>query len=110
MNLADTALNEGFYSLLTVNARTMQTVKAPLTQFQAILNVANPFDPETELGSDPREKCTMEVLQPGPVLNVNDFITEFGTVNKWQVVYRDNNPADFTVKYVLAVVIAALDT
>lgn len=99
-----------FGDRLRRQGKYMQTVKAPPFYFRALIAVAPPFDPETELGSDPREKAMMELLAPGPAISLNDFITEIGTKNKWEVVYRDNNPADFTVKYVIAVVIDALDT
>ena len=109
MNLAEFMLREGFDALLCADAKCLQTVKAPVTGFKAIVSVANPFDPETELGSDPREKVLIEVKQPGPSLAVNDYVTEVGTTNKWQIVYRDDNKADFTIKYMGAAVLA-IDT
>lgn len=92
----------GFKDRLRRDGKRLKTVKAPVTQFKALLAVAPPFDPETELGSDPREKANCEVLAPGPDLSLNDYVSEIGTNNKWQVVYREDNPADFTTKYVLA--------
>lgn len=89
--------------------RCLQTVTPTPVNFKALLAVAPPIDPNTELGSDPREKAVCELFAPGPVICLNDFITEPGTQNKWQVVYRDNNTADFVVKYMLAKVLT-IDT
>lgn len=94
-----------FNDRLRQQGHCLQTVKAPAVNFRALLAVAPPLDPDTELGSDPREKCVCELNGPGPVIALNDFIVEIGTTNKWQVVYRDNNTADFAVKYMLAKVV-----
>ena len=73
--------------------------------FQALLQSVSPFGLDTEILNDPREKTMMEIMSPGPVVNANDKLMEPGTTNRWCVIGRDNNAADFTVKYVLAKVV-----
>lgn len=103
MSIADDALGKGYNALLETAGRTLQTVSATnAVYFTATLNIAPPFDPATELGSDLREKTIMELNAPGPAISINDYIVEPGTPNKWVVLMRDNNPADFTITYVLA--------
>lgn len=103
----------GFEDRLRRQGKSMQTVKAPPVSFKALLAVAPPFDPDTPLGSDTREKCLMEILDCGaadPQIAENDFLIQQANMAKWQVVWRDNNPADFTIKYVLALNIPNVDS
>src|SRR5271168_283230 len=95
---------------IRLQGRNLVTAKAPPFNFRALLNKAPAFDPETPLGSDPREKAVMEILRPGPNICVNDFIEEVGTKNKWIVVYQDLNPADLVVVQYLLAVVLPIDT
>lgn len=79
-------------------------------QFTALLSVAPPFEPGSEFAADPREKALMQTLSPGPNVSKNDLLQEIGTVNTWQVLWRDANPADFTLNFILARVVEGTDS
>lgn len=106
MNEGDQARLEGFRALLCTDGTRLSRVKSPQTSFEALLNVNPPFDVPSELIDDPREKALMEVESPGPVLVKSDTLKDV-CGNIWQIWRRDNNPADFTVKYWLTKVTQA---
>ena len=77
--------------------------------FNAILLSVNPIDPQLELGSDWREMATLEgrrdlmpaivygdtIVQPFPF-----WATEaLASPPRWKVIRRDDNPANFAIKY-----------
>jgi hypothetical protein len=69
-------------------------------RFCGTLVVAQLLDPEAPLGQDVREQVTLHVLSDAPTLELGDRILESNTVT-WQVLSREQNPADVEAKYAL---------
>jgi hypothetical protein len=103
LTIGQDALIEGFRTQLELYGKSMQSLSTANVTFTALLQVAPPFDPNTPLGEDPREKVIMEVLSPGPALSLNDRVQEVGNDDStWLVVWRDANPAHIVARYILA--------
>ncbi len=78
-------------------------------EFDAILLPVTPIDPQLELGSDWREMATLEcrrdrlpeivyadiIIQPNPFWATDALESP----PKWKVFRRDDNPANFAVKF-----------
>lgn len=77
--------------------------------FRGLLGANPPIDPNTELGADPREKALLEVISSEcPPLQCQGGLSEGN--NRWKVVARDANPADFVDSFVVVKVVAGKDT
>lgn len=78
-------------------------------QFDAILLPVNPIDPQLELGSDWREMATLEGRRDRmPTITYGDTVIQIQpfwatdaliTPPQWKVIRRDDNPANFAVKF-----------
>src|SRR5881394_516010 len=79
-------------------------------EWDAILLTIPPADPTNqELGSDLREKATMECRRDSipeikymdTIVQLRPFWQEAGDTSqsKWKVVWRQDNPADFAIKF-----------
>lgn len=99
---------EGFCSQLEVDGRRFRQVgNAPnATDFYGLLTPAASIDPRLELGSDLRELSTLECLNidaspwgAAPDIAQQDRLLDVMANATWRVVKRENNPADFTVKF-----------
>ena len=107
--LGQEMLRQGFYSLLDVHGRSLQSLTTPNVTFTGLMATADVFEAATELGDDVREVSKLEVLAPGPALNRDDLIGEVGTDNQWTVVKRTADQSDITVKYWCVKVLDDLD-
>ncbi len=74
--------------------------------FPAILLPVNAIDPRLELGDDPREMATMEARRDRiPEIKYGDVIVQTKPFLSdspqplWKAVRRDDNPANFAVKW-----------
>jgi hypothetical protein len=82
-------------------------------EWNGILLPVNPIDPRLELGDDPRELATLEMRRDGsPDLEHGDVVIQIrppwatksfneGFVKPplWRVLRRDDNPANFSIRY-----------
>ncbi len=69
-------------------------------------------DPALELGYDPRELSIIECLNDdAPETDVSQIqFQDVVAKNKWKVVRREDNPADFTVRYWVVKIVPGKDT
>lgn len=89
------------------------------TVFLAIAVPLANIDPRMDLGADPREMCTLEGLRDQmPVMKLNDIVQQtnppfntasFQSFPVWRLTRREDNGANFTIKY-WAVKVVAQDT
>jgi hypothetical protein len=99
-------LQEGFQTRIDSLGQPFVHKKSG-TSFLGILLPVHPVDPMLELGSDWREMATLEALRNTvPAINYADVIAQtnpiwgaVGTPPQWKVVRREDNPADFAIKY-----------
>ncbi len=102
-------LQTGFNQRLAQLGQPMQHQRSGET-FTAILLPVNAIDPRLELGDDPRELATMEARRDRiPEIKYGDVIvqTQPFWANSaapvvqplWKAVRRDDNPANFAVKW-----------
>ena len=89
--------------LFTVLGETGVRLKSNLPttgkQFTAIIEPITPIDPSMELGSDWRELSVVHVKRAdAPALEMNDRVQDEDG-NKWKIVKREDNPADFVTKF-----------
>lgn len=77
-------------------------------EWDAILLKVQPIDPQFELGSDWREMATLESRRDGtPAVAYGDYViqvhpfwaTDSTTTATWKVIRREDNPADFALKF-----------
>lgn len=90
--------------------------------FQGMMFSAPVIAPQLELGSDTRELSTLEVRRGfAPVLQINDVLEQTQPFWRsaairdsfpnpvWKVVRREDNPADFAIRYWVVKVVENLD-
>jgi len=104
------ARREGFLAQLDVDGRTVTPLSEETnTPFQALLETQSVLDPDLPLGSDLREVTIAHVLaEDDPESKSGDHWRD-DQQNKWKVVKREDNPADFTVKYNLMRLVPGID-
>jgi hypothetical protein len=90
-----------------------QRFRLPRTgdEFDAILLPLPPIDPMFELGTDKREKASLEgrrdrlpaIVRDDIILQLQPFWTTepLAAPPKWMALEREDNPANFAVKYTL---------
>jgi len=104
-----TDLRQGFDDRMAALGQPFELLRTGET-FRAIAINVPPIDPRLELGSDLREHCTIEALrdrlpvgikhgdvikQTNPPFNTSTF-QEFPI---WKVIKREDNGANFTIRY-----------
>ncbi len=101
-------LRAGFNDRLQEMGHEFQLVRTG-QHWDAILMPVNPIDPTMELGSDWRELATLEsrredipdILYGDVILQVRPFwsVERNPPSQKWKVVRRSDNPANFAIKF-----------
>lgn len=111
MNTMLLELRDGFDErIMTVGQRFK--LEQSGDEFDAILTPVPSIDPTFELGSDLREKATLEIRRDRtPVVNYGDVVIQtqpfwatdaLASPPRWKVIHREDNPANFVVKYWVA--------
>lgn len=77
--------------------------------FYGLINCAPPFDPNTPLGADPREKSILEVNDPPPGVSMNSRIMDLTRNQLWEVLGQIDNNADFANQYIVVQIVAGKD-
>ncbi len=81
-------------------------------RIRALLDPNPPIDVESELGSDAREKCAMDILSADASAiseQNNTKLQNVETGDVWVVLARNNNPADIVAKFICAKVLPDKD-
>ncbi|MDB6022928.1 MAG: hypothetical protein JWQ04_2785 [Pedosphaera sp.] len=108
MNDGQTARLEGFRAQLAVDGVTLTILSAAGGTIFGLLSVNPPVEVPSELTEDRREKAILEVLRPAPaVVRADQLKDDDG--NKWQIWTREDNAADFAVKFWLVKLVAGKD-
>ena len=109
ITLAMRALMDGFKNRVTQLGQVMEMEETG-EQFKAILLPVNAIDPRLELGDDPREMATIEARRGHvPEIKYGDVILQIKPFwaapgedvpsPRWRALRRDDNPANFAVKW-----------
>lgn len=102
-------LQQGFSNRMSALGQPFELLRTGET-FSAIPIQVHDIDPRLELGSDPRECCTLEArrdkipqgLKPGDVLKQLDppyNTSSFQEFPLWKLIKRSNNGANFAITY-----------
>ena len=75
-------------------------------RFRALISQHQPLDPTMELGYDPREAAKMDCFNAPPSLKAasarsGTMIKQLDNGQKWRVVSREDNPADFITTFII---------
>lgn len=95
--LGNLARVEGFLANLEWNGKTVK--KNENIIFKALIAAADSLDPNLDLGADPREYMTMDVLKPTPNLAAQDIVLMVEDNQEIKVVKRLDNPADPFIRF-----------
>lgn len=108
MSIGLDAIEIGFDTMKDFHGEALVLVRGG-RGFVGLIDPQPEVDPTLEISSDYREIGMLHVKQSDdPGLVANDTITQ--APDKWRVVRRDNNPADFVVKYWLVKIVAGVDS
>lgn len=111
MSLADQAIRLAAtaYNAVQSDIWTIQSGSLAGTSFQGDGQTEQPFELNTELGLDAREKTVLFVDRPAPALTKGTILS--GKGESWRVVGGfDDNPFNDRVKFELVKIVAGKDS
>lgn len=111
MSLADSLIRLAAPAYNAVQSDVWEILTGTLagTTFEGDAQTEAPFDLETDLGHDPREKTVLYMDRPAPALSKNMQIRGKGAI--WRIVGGlDDNPANDRVKVELSKIVSGKDS
>jgi hypothetical protein len=111
MNAGETARLEGFKALLATDGVCLSRLAPAGGKFTALLQINPMVEIPSALVEDPREKALAEALRcPSLPAIVKSERLKDPQGNLWGVWSREDNPADFGVKFWLVKIVPGVDS